>query len=251
MKPFNNIAVSSSEPKNGADVWIKNCKNLYKGQQIQNGLWVSNDDVGTNVSGWYVIVPITGGEVYTISRKYGKDESSYLVLGVFTTAEYPANGVKKVDTWTTSSDGKKITYQTSSNANYLFIGVAAGNSGQVTVDLQEKALEELQVEKGTEVTEYTKYFKNDILIKDGKEYKSISNVQNVNGINANDVKENGIYAIGVNDNNKNFPFNGGTLLVFFGVVSWGFQLFVPYSISNNGVFVRNYFGSEWSSWKQL
>ena len=70
-------------------------------------------------------------------------------------------------------------------------------------------------------------------------------------INANDVKENGIYAIGVNDNNKNFPFNGGTLLVFFGVVSWGFQLFVPYSISNNGVFVRNYFGSEWSSWKQL
>lgn len=62
--------------------------------------------------------------------------------------------------------------------------------------------------------------------------------------------KNGIYSINVNSNNKNFPFDGGTLVVSFGSSSWGFQEFVPYATNNNTKYIRNYLG-KWSSWKAL
>lgn len=70
-------------------------------------------------------------------------------------------------------------------------------------------------------------------------------------INANELRKSGIYAIGVNPNNQNLPYNGGTLLVFFGISSWGVQLFVPYDTNQNKAYIRNYFSNSWSSWKEL
>lgn len=76
------------------------------------------------------------------------------------------NGTTIIDTWKTdSTDAKQVTIQTSSNANYLFIGVAAGNSTVVTDTVKKIALEELQVEIGDSATEYEAHVENDILVK--------------------------------------------------------------------------------------
>lgn len=174
MKPFNNIAVSPTEPENKADVWIKHNKNLYKCQSLQNGLWIGgSNDIVSNSSGWYIIIPIKGGLSYTISKKNTKAENSYISLGIVTTTDYPKNGVHGVDTWISNSSSKKITIQTSTNANYLFLGLAAGNISQVTEEVQKLALEELQVEVGTEATEYEAPIENDIKVKDNGVYNSI------------------------------------------------------------------------------
>ncbi len=116
--------------------------------------------------GWYVIVPIKGGETYTISRKNGKSESSQLRLSVATIEESPDEDVTLLDKVVTdSSNHKKVTMHTSTNANYLFVGLAAGNTTEVTEEIQALAVEELQVEIGDSATEYEPHVENDILVK--------------------------------------------------------------------------------------
>lgn len=174
MQPNLRVASGSKEPDENVNIWFKHGKNLYKGQQIINGLWTSGTTVASNSSGWYIVIPIIGGYTYTVSRKNGKANNSTLSLGVLTTSEYPKNGTTIIDTWKTdSTDAKQVTIQTSSNANYLFIAVAAGNSTVVTDTVKKIALEELQVEIEDSKTKYEEPIEDDILVKKDKGYNSI------------------------------------------------------------------------------
>ena len=85
-------------------------------------------------------------------------------------------------------NGKKVTIQTSTNANYLFIGVAAGNTTVVTEEIQALALEELQVEVGEVATEYEKYIVEDIMIKKQNGFESF--LKNKTIINETDTNTN-------------------------------------------------------------
>ena len=173
MQPNLKIESGSKEPKENVDIWFKHGKNLYRGQQIINGLWASDTIVGTNNSGWYIVIPIIGGYTYAISRKNGKANNSALTLGALTTATYPVKGTNIVDKWTSSTTAsKELTIKTSSSAKYLLIGVAAGNSTIVTDTVKDLALEEFQIEIGSR-TEYEVPIEDDILVKKDKEYNSI------------------------------------------------------------------------------
>lgn len=173
MQPNLKIESGSKEPKENVDIWFKHGKNLYRGQQIINGLWASDTIVGTNNSGWYIVIPIIGGYTYAISRKNGKANNSALTLGALSTATYPVNGTNIVDKWVSSSvDSKELTIKTSKNANYLFIGLVAGNTSVVTDTVKELALEELQIEIGNK-TDYKAPIENDILVKENASYSSI------------------------------------------------------------------------------
>lgn len=174
MQPNLRVASGSKEPQENVDIWFKHGKNLYKGQQIINGLWTSGTTVGTNSSGWYIVIPIIGGHSYTISRKNGKANNSALTLGALSTATYPVNGTNIVDKWVSSSvDSKELTIKTSKNANYLFIGLVAGNTSVVTDTVKKLALEELQVEIEDSKTKYEEPIEDDILVKKDKGYNSI------------------------------------------------------------------------------
>lgn len=173
MQPNLRVASGSKEPQENVDIWFKHGKNLYKGQQIINGLWTSGTTVASNSNGWYIVIPIIGGYTYTVSRKNGKANNSDLTLGALSTATYPVNGTNIVDKWVSNSvDSKELTIKTSKNANYLFIGLVAGNTSVVTDTVKELALEELQIEIGNK-TDYKAPIENDILVKENASYSSI------------------------------------------------------------------------------
>lgn len=186
MQPNLRVASGSKEPQENVDIWFKHGKNLYIGQAIKNGRWFSTEKITYNASGWYVVVPIEGGKAYTVSRKNGKTESSALNLSVLTTEEPPDIDVAVIDKNVTDSNARKVTIQASDNANYLFIGVAAGNTTVVTEEIQALALEELQVEEGEAATEYEEYIAEDILIKKQPGFESLfKNKAIINEVNAN------------------------------------------------------------------
>ena len=166
MQPNLKIASGNTEPKENVDIWFKYGKNLYREQEVVNGLWNGGGVVVNNGSGWYVVVPIHGGNTYTISRKNGKADNSALSLLAFTTNVYPVANVTIIDSVVLdSANRKQVTIETTSEANYLFVGVAAGNSTVVTETIKQLAVEELQVEIGTIKTEYEAHIDNDILLK--------------------------------------------------------------------------------------
>lgn len=171
--------------------------NLYNKETmpLTNGLWISSTNIGSNTSGWYIIVPITGGKTYTISKKNTCNDSSALALGLATTAEYPTTGIAQVDNWTADKTKREMTIQTSTSANYLFVGLATGKTTDVTEEMRALAIEELKVEEGSKATPYSPYGlgrlgveicnKNILKMKDG-EYSS-------NGLTA--IVKNGIITI--------------------------------------------------------
>lgn len=255
MKPFNNIEISSTEPQNGADLWIKHCKNMFKTlpkTTTLNGITFTNTGDGTiAVNGTATAV------TYIVIGTFTFDDNSYALSGC------PENGGNdKYSIYiTNTSDWSQIAQDLGEGDIF---NNANGKTGEVRLRIANgytcnNLIFKPQLEIG-EKTEFTAYFDDDILIKEGQDYKSLKQSISVfkndyfNGIDANNIKGtnyNGVYAINVNDNNKNFPFNGGTLLVFFGISSWGFQIFVPYAPSSNGAYIRNNFGDSWSNWKQL
>lgn len=161
------IIISSTEPTttNKRKVWFQHGKNMYDGQDIKNGLWNGGEIVTTNVNGYYIVLEIIGGRTYTISRKNTSTGNSALSLGALTTADYPSNNISVVDTWKTGTNGNLLTITTSTNAKYLFVGLAAGSSSTVTEAVKKLALEELQIEQNNSKTSYEKPIENKIFIK--------------------------------------------------------------------------------------
>lgn len=153
----------------GSTLISKINKNFYdKTNAIQRGLWGNNNSnlINTNYVGWYVIVKIIGGKTYTISRKNGEEENSYLQLAGTSTADFPANGVEMLNQWTQDlqNNGKKLQIQTAENANYLLIGLAAGQISEITEEVQTLAMEELMVNIEDNEISYIEHQQEDYLL---------------------------------------------------------------------------------------
>ena len=162
-------ATSYSSFGQGSTLISKINKNFYdKTNVIQKGLWGNNTNhmIVTNHTGWYVIVKIIGGKTYTISRKNGEEENSYLQLAGTPTADFPANGVEMLNKWTQDlqNNGKKVQIQTAENANYLLIGLAAGQISEITEEVQTLAMEELMVNIEDNEISYIEHQQEDYLL---------------------------------------------------------------------------------------
>lgn len=166
MIPIDEIIINQTEPvRNRKKVWIRKGKNLYNPETmpLMNGLWYLNYDIIANSGGWYVIVPIIGGRTYTVSKKNSKTNYSNLSFALMTTEDYPSSNAEVLNysLGITSLTENSITAD--SNANYLFIGLAAGST--LTNDEKTKAIEELQVELGPTKTSYEAFVEPSIFIK--------------------------------------------------------------------------------------
>ena len=162
-------ALIYSPYEQGSTLISKINKNFYdKTNAIQRGLWGNNNSnlINTNYAGWYVIVKIIGGKTYTISRKNGEEENSYLQLAGTSTADFPTNGVEMLNQWTQDlqNNGKKLQIQTAENANYLLIGLAAGQISEITEEVQTLAMEELMVNIEDTATDYIEHQQTDYLL---------------------------------------------------------------------------------------
>jgi len=116
---------------------------------LMQGLWISTISLAINRRGWYVVIPIVGGQTYTISRKI--KETFY----VTTTADYPQNNVTVVDSWKGSGNTNTYTINVSKEAKYLFLGLAAADS--LTEGEKENIIADLKVEKGSKATAYSEF----------------------------------------------------------------------------------------------
>lgn len=144
-------------------------KNFYdKTNLISRGLWGNNTNnkVVRNHSGWYVVVKIIGGKTYTISRKNGEEKNSNLQLAGTDTVDFPSDGVDMLHQWKqdTQNYGKKLQIQTSENANYLLIGLAAGDASVITEEIQNLAIEELMVNIEDTATDYIEHQQTDYIL---------------------------------------------------------------------------------------
>lgn len=185
------IVVSATEPiKNRRRIWLRKGKNLYNPETmpLMNGLWISGtENIINNTGGWYVIVPISGGETYTVSKKNTRTDFSSLNFTLVTTETYPENNVDILQISSGSSYLNEYTITAQASAKYLFIGLAIGAT--LTDDMKIKAIEELMIEVGSPKTDYeafidpTIYVKNEngiyeeFIKKEGKvaKYGSITN----------------------------------------------------------------------------
>ena len=162
----NGIIVSAIEPiKNRRRIWMKKGKNLYNPETmpLMNGLWYGASSIVTNNAGWYVVVPITSGQTYTVSKKNDKTVLSYLSFALATTQELPEDGATIINSKTTIGQLKQASIEASSNANFLIVFLAGAIT--FTDDDKIKAIEELQVEVGTSKTSYEEYIDPEVFIK--------------------------------------------------------------------------------------
>ena len=168
MKPFNNVIVSATEPKNKADVWIKHCKNMVKtlpNTQIVNGITFTNNGDGTiTVNGTATAV------AYITIDKRNLQSNKYALSGCPVGGGQDKYSIYMTDTSAWSNIAQDFGNGANFNLNSLKnietrLRVAAG----VTVN---NLVFKPQLEIG-EQTKFTPYFVDDILIKEGNSYRSI------------------------------------------------------------------------------
>ncbi len=162
MKPFNNIAVSPTEPEPKSDVWIQHSKNLFdentwivgKGILGTNGQEYSNSDWSSSN-----YIPIK--ENMSICFSYETIGNGELAI-----SEYDVNKtfLKQIYNSFSSNYNNKIVINTLSNTK--FVRLSSRN---------DKENEKFQLEYGTTRTNYEPYAEDDIKVNDDGIYSSVLN----------------------------------------------------------------------------
>ena len=159
MKPFNNVIVSATEPKNKADVWIQHSKNLFDentwivgksitstGQEYSNSAWSSSD-----------YIPIK--EAMPVCFSYETIGNGELAI-----SEYDVNKTFLKQTYKSFSSNynNKIVINTMSNTK--FVRLSSRN---------DRGNEDFMLEYGTTRSSYEPYAEDDILVNDNGTYTSL------------------------------------------------------------------------------
>lgn len=153
----------SPSPEFPSEIESVGYTNLYDKDTmpLTNGLWHNSNTltIAKNGLGNYVVVPITGGKTYTVTKKN-------TIGGIYlaTTSEQPINGSSMIDkNLPTKGEGlTSLSIKTSKEANYLFISLYGGSP---TDEQKLEIIEELQVEEGTITHSYIPYGKYAVDIK--------------------------------------------------------------------------------------
>lgn len=168
MKPFNNVAISSEEPTNSADIWIKHCKNMFKTlpkTTTLNGITFTNNEDGT------IVVNGTATAVaYIVLGTFIFDDNFYALSGC-----PKGGGNDKYSIYiTNTADWRNIAQDFGEGA--VFNNVA-GKTGEVRLRIASgvtvnNLIFRPQLEIG-ERTEFSSFLFDSVWIKEGKEYKQL------------------------------------------------------------------------------
>lgn len=145
MKPFNNMAISPTEPENKADVWIKHSNNLIDKNNLIEGY-----RIGTNGS-------LFKNDGY-FSTDYIKVKSNtqYVVnytVGLTTRMAFYGETYSVI-----SMNDTTKTFLTPTNAKYIRLGITSAN------------IETAMLNEGENELEYEPYVEDDILIRKNNKY---------------------------------------------------------------------------------
>ena len=159
MKPFDNVAISSGEPRNNADVWIKHGKNLFNAIIEQGGISdLGADNAGNNRLRTLEYIFLKKG-TYTLSFTGLEYSGGYL---------YNTNGTFNKLLWAWTTGNKTFTIENDSLMRFTF---RKSDNAEITPDV----VKNIQIEAGTVATKFEPYIKSDILVNDNGFYISILN----------------------------------------------------------------------------
>lgn len=159
MKPFDNIAISSGEPRNNADVWIKHGKNLFNAIIEQGGISdLGADNAGNNRLRTLEFIFLKKG-TYTLSFTGLEYSGGYL---------YNTNGTFNKLLWAWTTGNKTFILE---NDSLLRLTFKKSNDSQITPDV----VKNIQIEAGSKATEYEAPVVDDILVNHNGVYNSILN----------------------------------------------------------------------------
>ena len=157
MKPFDNVAISSGEPRNNADVWIKHGKNLFNAVIEQGGISdLGADNTGNNRLRTLEFIFLKKG-TYTLSFTGLEYSGGYL---------YNTNGTFNKLLWAWTTGNKTFTIENDSLMRFTF---RKSDNAEITPDV----VKNIQIEVGLEATEYEAPVVDDILVKHNGVYNSV------------------------------------------------------------------------------
>ena len=158
-KQFSNVAVSSTEPENGADVWIKHSKNLFSSIIERGGISDDGKDTsGNNRLRSQEYIFLKKG-TYTLSFTGLEESGGYL---------YNLDKTFNKLLWAWTSGNKTFTLENDSLIRFTF---RKSNNAEISIE----ELKNIQIEAGTGATKFEPYIKSDILVNYNGFYISILN----------------------------------------------------------------------------
>ena len=167
------VVVSSTQPTTNEKVWFKKGKNLFNKNNfvsIESYIDGSNGEIKP-YTGYtkMIILPINGGNSYTISRTAGKH------FRAGTTSSYPANGVT-VNNFKVNNTGTSITVTTGANDKYLVCSYYQQGVDIITATVIESSL---QIEPGSTASPYEAYIEPTILVKNGSIFEEFVRMSDI------------------------------------------------------------------------
>lgn len=249
------VVVSPTQPTTNEKVWFKKGKNKFNKNNfvsIESYIDGSNGEIKP-YTGYtkMLILPIDGGNSYTISRTAGKH------FRAGTTSSYPANGVT-VNNFKVNNTGTSITVTAGANDKYLVCSYYQQGVDTITAAVIESSL---QIEPGSTASAYEAYIEPTILVKNGSIFEDFITalfpkqfeLKNREGsTNYNDFKTSGFYQCNF-QNGTNAPnaYATGMLLVLASY--YIVQLLISQVNNEMHVYTRMSVnkGSTWLAWKEL
>ncbi|MCI7206486.1 MAG: pyocin knob domain-containing protein [Clostridium sp.] len=254
-KELNPVVVSPTQPTTNEKVWFKKGKNLFnKNNFVSTESYIdgSNGEI-KSYTGYtkMLILPINGGNSYTISRTAGKH------FRAGTTSSYPANGMT-VSNLKVNNTGTSITVTAGANDKYLVCSYYQKGVDTITATVIESSL---QIEPGLKASAYEAYIEPTIFVKNEGIFENfgaelLSNqfklVARNNSTNYNNFKASGFYQCNF-QNGTNAPnaYATGMLLVLASY--YIVQLLISHINNEMHVYTRMSIdkGSTWLAWKEL
>ena len=153
------VVVSTTQPTTKEKVWFKKGKNLFNKNNfvsIESYIDGKNGEIKP-YTGYtkMLILPINGGNSYTISRTAGKH------FRAGTTSSYPVNGVT-VSNFKVNNTGTSITVIAGANDKYLVCSYYQQGVDTITATAIESSL---QIEPGSKASAYEAYIEPKLYVK--------------------------------------------------------------------------------------
>lgn len=167
------VVVSPTQPTTNEKVWFKKGKNLFNKNNfvsIESYIDGSNGEIKP-YTGYtkMLILPINGGNSYTISRTAGKH------FRAGTTSSYPANGVT-VSNFKVNNTGTSITVTAGANDKYLVCSYYQKGVDTITATVIESSL---QIEPGLKASAYEAYIEPTIFVKNGSIFEEFIRISDI------------------------------------------------------------------------
>lgn len=200
MQDLDKVKVSSTEPTTGEKVWIQKGKNLFDKNNVNKLVGYIDGNGNFNIDNENrrtLYIECMANTVYTISRTAG----TYFRVASFD--QEIRRTVCMVNGEFLNPTAEKLTLDTGDNAIYLAVSYYDSSTDTLT---EQEILDSIQIEQGSEATEYEKYIEPTIYVKnDNDVYEEL--------ISKEDAIKTIAYKNSDNDYGQAIRFPDGTMIV--------------------------------------